>query len=619
MQSNSFTKITQLDIFVGAYFWDLEKIPQHLHDFIAQITEKEGLVFRSERGLGFIYWGSHSTKRRIRIIHMDSSHLILFNSTVRSLDRQILETLIKHYPLEVSLGKIQTRLGGGTSIAWDDSSQEVILSGDPVERQVLYYTVKEGGVIWSSHLQPIGILSGNGRLQISREGLNLYLLLKGIPAPWTLLAEVFKTPGGRVIKIGPSGIAISNYWPEGTIEPYAETFPVALKALKDQLYRSIQLYIENLAPVGIFLSGGLDSTIIASVARHLAPVYAFSVGYFPYSIGDETKYAALAAKELGIPIEIHRFSPSNAVTLVQQITPSLPEPIADTALLPEVFLALHVPREIKVVLDGTGADALFGGSPKFLAEYYRDFYMHLPSILRAIIKTLVQALPATRRWPFTRTVYRAQHFIQGVEIPNWEDRTIFWSRFIRPNLLSKILLPEWVLDKDIGEEILLDLLKQFPSKAHTDFPGRVARVSYMTLKSISSSVEFLKLSAVEQQGGIQVCTPFLSPAMVEFALALPDSYKVHSGLGKVILREAFRDELPLAILNRPKANFNPPIGQWLTKELRELFWETMKQDPRLFNLDTIRRMWCEHSSGWRDWSSELWAIFMLQSWIQVNC
>lgn len=485
---------------------------------------------------------------------------------------------------------------------------------------MLYYTVEEGGVIWSSHPQPIGILYRNGRLQISREGLNLYLLLKGIPAPWTLLAKVFKTPGGRVIKIGPSGIAVSNYWPESAIEPYADSFPVAQKALRDQLYRSIQLCVEDAsAPVGIFLSGGLDSTIVASVARHLAPVFAFSVGYFPRSIGDETKYAALAAKGLGIPIEIHRFSPSDAVGLVQQINASLPEPVADMALLPEVFLALHIPREIKVVLDGTGADALLGGSPKFLAEYYRAFYMHLPPILRAIIKPLLQALPATRRWSFTRTIYRGQHFIQGAEIPSWEERIIFWSRFIPPPLLSKILLPEWVLDKDLGGEILLDLLGRFPSEAYADFPGRVALVSYMTLSAISSSVEFPKLSAVEQQSDIRVCTPFLSPAMVEFALALPDLYKVHSARGKVILRETFRKELPPAVLHRSKANFNPPIGQWLTKELRELFWETMKQDSGLFNIYTIRRMWYEHSSGWRDWSSELWAIFMLQSWIQLNC
>ena len=624
MQDDRFTKIiqkiTQLDTFVGAYFWDLGKIPQCMHDFIAQITEKEGIVFRSERGLGFIYWGTQVAKRRARIIHKDSSHLILFNSTGRSLDRQILETLIKRYPLEVSLGKIQTQLGSGLSIAWDDSSQDVILAGDPVGRQVLYYYVEDGGVIWSSHPQPIGLLSRNGSLQISREGLNLYLLLKGIPAPWTLLAEVFKTPGGRVIKIGPSGIAVSNYWPQGAIEPYADAFPVAQKVLKDQLYRSIQLCIEDvLSPLGVFLSGGLDSTIIASVTRHIAPVYAFSVGYFSYSIGDETKYAALAAKELGIPIEICRFSPSDAVGLMQQINASLPEPVADMALLPEVFLALHIPREIKVVLDGTGADALFGGSSKFLAEYYRAFYMHLPSILRAIIKPLVQALPATRRWSFTRTIYRAQHFIQGAEIPSWEERTVFWSRFIPPPFVSNLLLPEWALDKDLGGEILLNLLRQPLSEAHIDFPGHVARVSYMTLRAISSSVEFPKLSTVEQHSNVRVRTPFLLPAMVEFALALPDIYKVRSARGKVILRETFKEDLPPAILHRPKANFNPPIGQWLTKELRELFWETMKQDSGLFNIQTIRRMWYEHTSGWRDWSSELWAIFMLQSWIQVNC
>jgi asparagine synthase (glutamine-hydrolysing) len=620
MQDDKSVKITQLDAFIGAYFWDIEKIPQCLRNFIAQITEKKGAVFHSERGLGFVYWGTQITKRRVRIIHMQSLHLILFNQACHSLDMHMLELFIKTYPLEVSIGKIQTKLGSGALVAWDESRQEVILAGDPIGRQVVYYAVKEGGVIWSSHSQPIGIFCSNGKPKISREGLNLYLLIKGIPAPWTLLAEVLKTPGGKIIKVSRSGIAFRDYWPERAIKSYTASFHLAQKMLKSQLYSSIRLCVENIfAPVGIFLSGGLDSTIIASIARRIVPICAFSVGYSSPSLGDETKYAALAAKELGIPIEIHRFSPSDAVGFVQQINASLPEPVADMALLPEVFLALNIPRDIKVVLDGTGADALFGGSPKFLAEYYRTFYMHLPSILRAIIKSLVQVLPTTRRWSFTRNIYRAQHFMQGAEISSWEERIIFWSRFIMPTLLSKILLPEWVLDKDLGGEILLDLLGQFPSEAHADFPGRVARISYMTLKAISSSVEFPKLSAVEQQSDIRVCTPFLSPAMIEFALALPDLYKVRSASGKVILRETFGEELPPAILHRPKTNFNPPIGQWLVKELRELFWETMKQDLGLFNIDTIRRMWYEHSIGWRDWSSELWAIFMLQSWIQTNC
>lgn len=492
-------------------------------------------------------------------------------------------------------------------MTWDDATRRGMIAVDPIGRFTLYYSVSTDRIVWASHPVLTAILAG-GNVELSQEALNVYFALKGVPAPFSLVKGVKKLSPGHLLFIKETGLEIKENFPL-VKKTYDGSFHEAQEELVYGLRHSIKQCISYSQPVGVFLSGGLDSTTLAAIALEFAPVRAFSIGYLPSYYTDETEQAANAARFLDIPIETHQFSPPEVETLVDETVARLPEPVADMALLPQVSLASKASQSVKAVLDGTGADAIFGGSNKFVAEHYARFYMRVPQpVRRGLIYPILRIFPSSRRWRITNEIRKLQIFVMGAEFLTDRERSFFWSTFCPYTRLQQILSGDWVLERDVGMEFLHSLIKQYED------PESVSGVSYMTLRGITAGVELPKLAAIEKRAGIFIHTPFLSSNIVRLALSLPDPYKVSGPLGKIVLREAAKRVVPPQILQRRKANFSPPIGQWLTGRLRELFWETIAFDGGIFNLRTVRRWWQEQRMGWRDWSAELWAIFMFLRW-----
>jgi asparagine synthase (glutamine-hydrolysing) len=291
--------------------------------------------------------------------------------------------------------------------------------------------------------------------------------------------------------------------------------------------------------------------------------------------------------------------------------PRLPEPVADPTLLPLLFLARRAARRGQVVLDGTGADVIFAGTTKYTAEHYVRIYARLPRPLRqGLIEPLARLLPSSRRWRLTSLARKWHVFAAMGALPE-RERQIAWTRFMSRHAVAGILAPEWLAAADLGTRYLRGELER-PGT------GGVGALSLMTLKGHTPWVDLLKLHSLEQETGISVRKPFLSPKLVEFGLRLPDEFKVHGSIGKVVLRAACAELLPPGTLERPKAIFATPTSRWLGQELRELFWETLLHPTGLFDVAHIRRMVRQDALGWRDWQSELWAIFMLQRWWMAN-
>ncbi len=563
----------------------------------------------SKNGLWMVSWNLDYSAR-IRVAQLDSLSVIVIGPAglKENIAARIVERL---HNTNLSLTDFLADIDCECMImAWDDAARRGMIAADPIGRFTLYYSVSTDRIVWASHPVPVAILT-SGNTELSQEALNVYFALKGIPAPFSLLKGVRKLSPGHLLLIKETGLEITEYFP--LIEKaYEGSLPEAQEELICGLRHSIEQCINYSQPVGVFLSGGLDSTTLAAIASEFAHVCAFSVGYLPSYYTDESELAAETARLLDIPIEIHRFSPPEVETLTDEIVARLPEPVADMALLPQASLASKASRSVKAVLDGTGADAIFGGSNKFVAEHYMRFYMHVPRSVRRGLIYLVQSLPSSRRWPITNEIRKLQIFVTGAEFPT-RERSFFWSTFCPYARLQQILSGDWVLKQDIGMKFLDSLTDQYKDQES------VSGVSYMTLRGITAGVELPKLAAVERRSGIFIHTPFLSSNVVRLAFSLPDSYKVSGACGKIVLREASKRIVPQQILQRRKANFSPPIGQWLTSHLRELFWETIAFGEEFFNLETVRRWWQEQRIGWRDWSAELWAIFMfLRWWKQVK-
>ena len=605
--------------FIGAYFWEPDHIPNSLYDLMLKIEPNvNGFIIRSENVISFIHW-TNELKGKIQlgfsqIIDLCIVGKYFINKEIINPSISPVDSLVSLILSGKSINDLLINLDGEFSIMiWNKENKSLIIGADQVGRRIIYYYKIKGGIVWGSHpIQLAKIRDGN--LKWSKEGINLYFALKGIPAPWSLFTDIYKLPSGHYLFANKNEIHKNNYWMVKNYVNKTSSFEEAQQNLRKLLINSIYTNVEKASePLGLFLSGGLDSTIIATIAKKIATLHAFTVGYTPETYYmDESHYAIEVAKELKVPIHLYRFTSKDALTLIPTYLASSIEPIGDMAFLPQLFLANKAAFNVHDMFDGTGADALFGGSNKFIAENYRKTYLKLPKTLRTLIISLSRILPSSKQWLLTRLINKLRTFSIGSEISSWEERTIFWSSFFTHSDLSEILSEGWFMKDDIGRMILHDYINQY------DINEEVSKITYMTLKAISSPIELLKISSIENESGISIYTPYLSHDLIEFVLSLPDSYKVNDKIGKLILRMSFESDIPLRIVKRSKANFNPPLGYWLTSDLQDIFWETMKKDKGFFKNNHIYQMWKQQKIGLRDYSAQLWAIFAFQFWVNSN-
>lgn len=600
--------------FVGSYVWDASQAPQGWLGLSETVVPERALLVRAAQGTHTFCWEDGPSGTRVRVAHAGTWTVAVVGSLRMRTDvtqrpdpvSYLVDALADGQALKTLLDQFD---GEFACIAWDAVVGTIHLATDPVGNHFLYYSLSAGGIMWSSH--PQRIARSTGRMDLDPEAMHLYFAIKAIPAPWSILSGVRKIRPGHVLSADRTGVHENEYWPlvDRARQGYRGDFASAQAAVRDLLVSAIQKDAEDVVGAcGLFLSGGLDSTALMALSSQIGiSTHAFSVGYLPHQRTDETEYARLAAGQLGVPIDLCQVSASESAQVVQDALALASEPANDMALVPQLLLARLMTGQVRVTLDGTGADTVLGGSNKYKAEGLSRFYLRIPGFLRAgIIRPLSNALPASRRWRLTDIARRWQLFVAGCELPE-DERRLFWSRFFPDWLIAQVLQPQWRIAPGLSSHCLEDQWRRLQG-------DDVSATSLMTLRTILPGVELLKHSHLEAMTGISIRKPFLAASFVEFALSLPGAYKVQGDQGKLVLRSAVREIVPQAIQQRPKANFRPPIGEWIGREWQEMFWETLLQDTGLFQFPVVQHLMRDHKIAWRDWSSELWAIFVLQQW-----
>lgn len=519
----------------------------------------------------------------------------------------LVESLAGGKGLESALGELD---GEFAVLVWDANSRRAFLASDRVGHRTIYYSrTAQGGLACSSHAALAA--RATGRLAVDPQGLNLYLALRGVPAPYCLLQGVRKAVPGQLHSFSVGSESTSTWWdPAGAS---GSTIPYDLDEAGLALQSALATAISRSLPpenkgAGIFLSGGLDSSILASVAvRQGSALDAFSVGYTPAFRTDETRYAEQAAQQMELPLQIERFSIRELENLFEYAVPNLSEPVADPSFWPQLYLSGRVPAHVSMMLDGTGADGLFGGSNKFLAQSYRRIYHRLPALVRrGLVRPLVGTLPASRRWRVTNLIRKAQFFLAASELDDLAAE-ILWSQLMPKQAILHLLKPEWRVEGNRATSLLQQELQRF-SGDH-----ELAGVALMNLRQIQPWYELHKHNTIETLTDLSIRKPFLSPEVISLALSLPDDFKVRGRQGKYILYRTFAQTIPPQVLERPKSNFSPPVSLWLAKAFGNAFEEMVNQSV-FFDQIVLRRMAREQASGWRDWQTELWAIFVLECW-----
>ncbi len=533
------------------------------------------------------------------------------------------ETIIHLYEEEGIHGL--KRLNGMFAFAlWDIRQQSLFLIRDRLGIKPLNYYWDGATLLFASEIKAILCDPAVSR-DIDQEALRLYLTLNFIPAPWTIFKKIRKLSPGSYLLAERGKISIEKYWDVPSWEGPSEEppdldvqdFAHQKEHLRYLLEESVKRRLISDVPLGAFLSGGLDSSIIVSLmARNSQkPVKTFSIGYKDLPAFDETSYAREVATFNRTEHHEFKLGHKDILEAFPMVLDNVDEPFADSSAVPTYIVSRETRNHVSVALSGDGGDELFAGYRMYLGEYWSRYYGKIPAPIRnGLIAPLVQALPDARDKPSLEMIRRAKKFLRGMSLA-FPERFCGW-REIFPFFMRQQLL------KDPEEDnFYLGLIRETVQKEKGRFPGDpINLMLYMDLRGLLPGDMLTKVDRMSMANGLEVRVPLLDYRFVEYVFQLGGHSKLRAWGGKYILLEAFKDYLPTALHKRPKRGFEMPIGAWLRKELRFLIDEYLseaslkRQD--FFHYEVIKKLINDHMSGRQDTSWQLWNLIVFQHWFK---
>lgn len=488
-------------------------------------------------------------------------------------------------------------------VFYDETKNEIIAARDRMGIKPLLYSVTDDAVYFASELKPL--LDFEISSDIDQTALEYYFAYTYIPAPLTILKSVKKMMPGEWMKISGGIIERGTYFKVENKSTYNGTFETAQKQLKDHLNNSVGLRLLADVPVGSFLSGGLDSSIIAAVAKEQKEdLNTFSVG-FDHPYFNESDFAEMMSKHIGTKHHKIQFSKKQFTQVIPDFLHALDEPFADSSSIAVYLLSQETKRHVTVALSGDGADELFGGYRKHLAEIKIRTAGNLKKLL---IKSAAVILPQpsdSRGGKRSDLQRKFKKFAAGLKL-NQEERFEFYCR--------------WINSKD--EELLI---KNFRNSK--DIPETISTLNEYLIadqQMVLPNDMLKKVDVMSMAHALEVRVPFLDHNLVNFANSLPSEWKVNAGKTKIILRETFKDKLPDEIIHRSKKGFEIPLNAWLKDLIDEhfssvYFTKSYIESQNLFHygfIDQLKQIWKSGKAGERIYL--IWALLVFQNWYHTN-
>jgi len=496
---------------------------------------------------------------------------------------------------------------------WDVRRRELTLARDRMGIKPMYYTRLGRRLVFGSELKALLAHPGVPR-DIDHAAVADYLSLEYVPSPRSILKGVDKLPPGHVLtwRQNDGAIEIRQWWdvaldsseeaPEPDLDSCAADLRAALKeAVRKELVADV--------PIGVFLSGGVDSSAVAATMAELTPgnVNSFSIGFADRSF-DESGWARMVAERLGTNHHELVLEPHMLFDLVPKVTALLDEPMADASIIPTYLLSEFTRQHVKVALGGDGGDELFAGYPTILAHRLAGYYNHLPGLLRRrLIPSVVDLLPVNHdNLSFD---YKAKRFVGSAHL-DVADRHRRWMGSFTPDEAAGVLAPG-VLDTQAPDPVLAHLAAQ-------SLREPLNQVLYLDMKLYLENDILAKVDRASMMVSLEARVPLLNVDFVEHVARLPLSVKLRRLNQKFIFKRALRGLVPPEILARPKKGFGIPVARWFRGPLRELLLDTLSPAGLarhgLFDYPRVEKLIQAHLQGGVDHRKELWTLFIFQRW-----
>ncbi|MCW2966406.1 MAG: asparagine synthetase [Solirubrobacteraceae bacterium] len=493
------------------------------------------------------------------------------------------------------------RLRGMFAIAvWDARDRRLLLARDRFGIKPLYWTAQRGVLGFASELKALRRIGL--REEIDIDALEAYLAFNAIPAPLTIFADVRKLGPGELLSFRPGGgVPEVRTWcrplPARADALRGESEEALAAELLERLRDSVRAHLVADVPVGVFLSGGVDSGALTALAAQETPgqVSTFSIGFEEASF-DELGLARLVAQRYGT--DHHELVLRvDAADLLGEIVAAFDEPFADSSALPTYLVSRLASQHVKVALSGEGGDELFGGYYTYVAN------MLAPRLapLARLARPLVERLPSSSKR--VSLDYKARRFVRAAHLPPVE----------RHHGFKEILAPELraaLLDGRRGSDPLIPWREHW---AATEGAEELARLQELDLNLYLPSDLLTKTDRASMAHSLEARVPFLDPQVSELALALPTRMKVRGRQKKVLLRRAVEPLLPPEVVHGAKRGFSIPAAAWLRGEL-EPFAREVLHGAQLVDRDVSLRLLDEHVGRRDDHSRALWGLLSLELW-----
>jgi len=474
---------------------------------------------------------------------------------------------------------------------WDNRTRSLILARDRAGEKPLFYADVKGEILFASELQCL-LRHPEVPRELDRLAIDQYLALGYVPEPRTPFAAIRRVPAGTLMRFEDGREQIYRYWnPEAfVIQP--RTAKDAIAETQKLIENAVSKQVMSDVPVGVFISGGLDSSLLATLASKkigVDKVHTFSAQFAEESY-DESQDAALLAQHMRTKHVPVRTDEETLLEALRNVTTRVAEPLADPAILPTFLLARTAREHVKVILSGEGADELFGGYPTYLGHKIAPIYDSMPGFVRSALRKLAFALPSSGKK--VTIEYLLKKFVSDAERP-WIERHLRWFG----TGLPAGPLP----DVEAGGEDALTgaMLLDYRSYLRDNLLVKVDRATM--------------LSSVEARA------PYLDRYLTAFALSLPPELRVRRLTTKWVLKKAAEKWLPKKVIYRRKRGLSVPVATWINKGLREEVDRLLapKRLHEAIDHDHVVRLLQEHRYGRANHAKPLWAVIMLQYWLET--
>lgn len=499
---------------------------------------------------------------------------------------------------------------------YDQEERSLFVARDRFGVKPLLYLHDEDKFLFASEMK--SILEYGIDKELDWNSLYNYFQLNYIPAPHTVFKHVKKLMPGHFMKVAKGSFQVQQYYKV----PYQAnevneniTYDEAKARFKTLLENAVERRLVSDVPLGTFLSGGIDSSVVTGIASRFKPdLHTFSIGFKDEKFFDETEYARLVARKFGTNHTVFSLTNDDLYSHVHDILEYIDEPFADSSAINVYILSRETRKHATVALSGDGADELLGGYNKHSA-LLRSLEPGWKENLAEVLNPLLKLLPQSRNGKISNAIRQAVRFAGGMHQP-LPDRYWNWAGYATERQ-SRQLFNEEVqgkMDADVFKSRKLEILK------HLDSKSGMNELLLTDIEFVLPNDMLTKVDLMSMANSLEVRNPFLDYELVNYCFSLPSEFKINRSMRKRVLQDAFKDMLPPELYNRPKKGFEVPMLKWLRREMKsmiqdDLLSEKLITQQNIFSYPEINKLKKQlYSSSPGDAHATVWALVVFQSW-----